>query len=230
MKFYFLLLSVLCAGAADADLLLQMDTFDSGAMGWASSSASVTTVGSDGPSGAGDAYLRIRQADFHLGARDRTRWIGNYLSAGVTSLEMDVKHLSGDFVNVRLLFWGNGGVWATSALQSISPSWTHHSFSLNPADMTLVSLDVTGANQGTGTGILNDTLSSVNTLLLRHDSVIPTIPGNHPPHLTAAIGVDNVYAVPEPGTLAYMLVSGGGIYLARARRMAKCRRFKASPW
>jgi hypothetical protein len=49
-----------------------------------------------------------------------------------------------------------------------------------------------------GTGDLTDTLTAVRKLLIRHDRAEPTIPGDHPPHITATIGIDNIHPVPAP--------------------------------
>jgi len=66
-----------------------------------------------------------------------------------------------------------------------------------------------------GTGQLDDTMSDVSTLLIRHDSLIPTPQAGHPPHVTAAMGVDNIDAIPEPATLAYLMIGGIGAFIAR---------------
>lgn len=224
---------MLSVGVAHAALVGQIDTFDTGTANWDSSYTSVTTVSADGPGGVDDTYMELSVSEFHLGAANRSQWSGNYLAEGITSIEMDLNYLAGpDPANVRLMIWGDGGVWGSSSITPVSTGWSHYSFSLAPEDLVLVSLDIDRRSQGTASGVLNDTLSTVNTLLFRNDSEIPTIPGSHPPHITATIGVDNIEAIPEPGTLALLLFSGGGIYLARGRRrkkpavqpMARCRR------
>ena len=43
-----------------------------------------------------------------------------------------------------------------------------------------------------GTGVLQDTLANVTKLLIRHDRPVPTVPGVHPPHITATLGIDNI--------------------------------------
>ena len=48
-----------------------------------------------GPAGAGDQYMRITSnGGFGAGSRltvlNRTQWLGNYIAAGVTAVEMDL--------------------------------------------------------------------------------------------------------------------------------------------
>lgn len=214
-----LLCTVICV---HADLSGQKDTFDADTGNWFSMYTSVSHISGNGPGGAGDSYMQLSVTGFHLGAANKVQWTGDYLAAGITAIDMDLNYLAGpSLVNVRLMLWGDGGVWASSSTTSVVSGWNHYSFSLNPSDLVLVSLDVDHAFQGTGTGVLNDTLSTVNSLLLRNDTDTPTIPGTHPPHITATIGVDNIAVIPEPGTLGYLLFAGGGIFLARSRRQRK---------
>ena len=218
-------LLVMVPFSAHAVLIGQIDTFDSSVANWSNVNSrynTVTYVPGNGPGGAGDSFMQLSVSGYHLGASNKAQWTGNYLAAGISSIEMDLNYFAGvSMVNVRLLLWGNGGVWASSSTTPVSPGWNHYVFSLAPADLILVSLDVDHAFQGTGSGILNDTLSTVNSLLLRNDFDTPTIPGTHPPHITATMGVDNIEAVPEPATLAYLLLGGSGIYMARARRQTR---------
>lgn len=213
------LLLLIPAIAAHADLVGQIDTFTADTAGWNSTHTSVSRMPGNGPGGAGDPFMQLSISGFHLGAANKAQWTGDYLSAGITSIEADLNYIAGpNTVNVRLLLWGDGGVWASSSTTPVTAGWNHYSFSLDPSDLVLVSLDVDHAYQGTGSGVLNDTLSTVNALLLRNDSEAPTMPGQHPPHITATIGVDNIQAVPEPGSLAYLLVAAVGIYLSRTHR------------
>ena len=68
---------------------------------------------------------------------------------------------------------------------------------------------------GDGTGILADTLANVNIIQLHHDSATPTVPGNHPPHVVATLGIDNFEAIPEPSTLLLLLAADGCLVLRR---------------
>jgi len=217
--------SVICA---QADLLSQVDTFDTGIMGWTSSAnpAYVAT-------GVSEGYLRLSRAvgsEFHLGASNKIQWTGDFLASGITAIDMDLNKLAGPHaINVRVLIFGNGGVWGSKTVTPVAAGWNHYSFGLTSAELQLVSLDVSRPFQGGGTGVLNDTLSSVNTFLIRHDYATPTPPGNHPEHIAATLGIDNIDAIPEPGTLAYLLVSGIGVFLARKSRLGNERIIPGNP-
>lgn len=210
-----LLYLTLCTSLVHADLLSQTDTFESGsAEGWGGG----TQAGGSGPihmvsgGSGGGGYLSISHTGFHVGTKNTAQWSGNYLAAPVTALRMDLKHISGDPLDIRIVVFGAGGMWASTGLQTINATWGTYGFGLTAADLVYV---------GEGTGLLDDTLSNVETLLIRHDSLIPTPKRGHPPHVTATMGIDNIHAVPEPGTAGYLLVGGIGIYVTRARRLRK---------
>ena len=141
-----------------------------------------------------------------------------YLSAGVTSIELDANRIAGPSdVSLRLLLFGPGGTWASTNLAPTltGPGWQHLSFGLSAADLTYVPGSFAVPD---GTGILADTLSDVTLLLVRHDRLIPTIPGNHPPHITATLGLDNITAVPEPSTLVLLCMGAVGLFVYGWRR------------
>lgn len=60
-----------------------------------------------------------------------------------------------------------------------------------------------------GTGILEDTLGKVETLLIRHDAENPAPPGMHPPHIKATVGIDNIKAVLREYDVAWEFGSRG---------------------
>ena len=196
---------LLCREAAVAlPLVGRIDDFQDGtAMGWAGGQPAYTMlfpVIEGGPLGENDAFLQVSVAGFHLGTKTSNRaWTGDYLSCGVTAIEMDLAPLDANpDLRIRLLLFGPGGAFATRThfLPASLPrgSWTHASFSVKAADLIYVSR---------GTGRVEDTLSQVTTLLIRHDLETPTLPGNHPPHITASIGIDNIEAVLRPYDVAW---------------------------
>lgn len=149
-----------------------------------------TQIADGGPNGASDGYLKISVDGFHLGTYNQSQWAGDYITAGVTDIEMDVNLLDGpNSVSLRILLFGIGGTWASTILapELTAPGWQHVSFGLSIDDLSFV---------GGGSGVLNDTLANVQKLLLRHDRLVPTPPGNHPPHITATLGIDNITALP----------------------------------
>ena len=207
MKAYiFLVVGSLLLGTSTAQGITagQVDDFEIGGdtANWTGGkpgfSPAPSQVPDGGPGGLGDGYLQISVAGFHLGTRNLAgQWAGDYLAAGVTAIEMDVNRIAGPSnVSLRILLFGPGGTWASTNLAPTltGPGWQHLSFGLSAADLT----HVTGSTKPQapdGTGILGDTLSGVTDLLIRHDSATPTIPGNHPPHITATLGIDNITAL-----------------------------------
>jgi len=111
----------LFSGNIQGDLLSQVDTFDSGVMSWGGGTQAggpgPIHVASGGPDGGG--FVRISHTGFHVGTKNTSQWSGNYLAGGVTGITMDLKHLSGDPLNVRLVLFGAGGLWATTGLQAV---------------------------------------------------------------------------------------------------------------
>ncbi len=178
-------------------------------------------VANGGPGGLGDGFLQIGVSGFHLGTYNTAQWAGDYIAAGVTSIELDVNRIAGpDDISLRILLFGPGGTWASANLVPVLPTgnWQHISFGLDAADLVYVpgSLKVPD-----GTGVLADTLANVERLLIRHDSAVPTVPGNHPPHISATLGIDNITAVPEPSTISLLFV--GASLLCNRRGRSKSR-------
>lgn len=202
---------LLRAGAASFD---QSDDFQNGAtLGWEGNIlGAVTNNPGGGPGGTTDAFLQTGVTGFHLGTKNTNQWAGDYLAAGVEAVELDLNHIEPetDRLNVRLLLFGPGGTFASRKVTPDVPAntWTHYVFGLTTNDL----VHVTG-----GTGGLDDTLAGVTTLLIRHDRPTPTVPGRHPPHITATLGIDNIHAVPRRPEVGSLLLNGtqGSLSLTR---------------
>ena len=190
------------------------DTFESGADGgWSAGPASVappSVVSSGGPSGAGDGYLVLTAlggagASSRLTAIAGPQWAGDYLSAGVDRISMDLKNLGSSTLNLRLWLAGPLGASALSfeaVTLATGSNWTAISFSLAP-----------GALSGQALAVLAD----VQQLRLFHGTSAG-FPGEP---IVAALGVDNVSAVPEPAT-AWLLLAGLATAGALRRRRPGC--------
>jgi len=188
----------------------RVDTFENGTtQGWGGSYSTLTplpmNITGGGPAGPNDNYLEISTNGFHLATRNQSRaWTGNYQLAGVKALSMDLIQLGGNAdVRLRLALFGPGGMFATA--ERTGPlneraGWMHHTFHLGIQDLVHVS---------GGTGVLADTLSRVETVLIRHDAAIPALPGHHPPHITATAGIDNIRAVLRDYDAAWELGTRG---------------------
>jgi hypothetical protein len=202
------MLAALIAAPAAAIGAGQVDDFSlAGQNGW-SGGSSPFNIGSGGPRGSGDRYLEITAANGNLGTYNSAQWAGNYLSAGVTSLRLDIDNFGPDPLSLRIALFGpDVGTSYTSANAVVLPpssGWVSVEFSLLESALVRVA----------GTASYTNTLSSVARLLLRHDPDPPSPPGEFN-RTTATLGIDNVTAVPEPN--AGPLLAGGLAALARAR-------------
>jgi hypothetical protein len=220
-KIVLVMLALALAGStAQAAITLgQVDTFQDGTtQGWGGYAA-VTNVSTGGPAGSGDKYLSLTstgeagRAGELRAATDqdnRHRWAGNYINAGVTGVEMDLKNFSTQDLQMRIVFGGNYGDW-TSANPFVLPAdgqWHHVVFGLTSSDLVW------------GGGGSNPDLTSALTYMggfsIRHQAGDPLGVGQST-LIAATVGIDNVTAAPEPLTI--LLCAIGGIVLA-GRRIA----------
>jgi hypothetical protein len=199
--------ALLTAGTAAAVTFNQVDDFEGGDVaGWTGGKfGPAVQPQMGGPAGGGDTYLEIATTGFHLGANNTAQWTGDFLAAGVTGIAMDLNHLSPvvDPVQIRILLFGAGGPFASVArTPSVTTNtWSRYVFDLSPTSL----VHVPGGKTGDGTGVLVHTLTNVTTLLIRHDAATPTPPGDHPPHVTETLGIDNIHAVPLRPTIAALV-------------------------
>jgi hypothetical protein len=201
-------LAALAGSPAAAISLGQVDAFQSGTLGWGGRS-SPTNVATGGPAGSGDAYLQIRATAFNLGANNTTQWSGNYLSAGVTGLDLHLNNFGPSQVALRLSLFGPGGTFTTTneIVLSAGSGWQALHLGLGELDLT----------RTVGAGTLAETLAAVDTLLLRHDPD-PISPSGEQNSVTATLGIDNITAVPEPAS--GLLLALGIAAVACGRRVA----------
>jgi hypothetical protein len=188
----------LAASPSSAVSLGQIDNFQSlSASGWVSGPANPVqpaVVANGGPAGAGDAYLFITAAG-GSGAGSRlvginaAQWTGNYAAAAVSAISMDVANFGSTALQLRLTFSGTGTVTDAVALPAGS-GWQRVQFDFDP-----------------------NAVGGMSDLRLFHGFADnATFPG---PAVLAQLGVDNISAVPEPGT---GLAMGLGLLLLTLRR------------
>lgn len=189
--------AIAAARQADGQIMVGLvSDFQNGTVqGWVSGPVNPNppTVLLDGH-GAGDHALRVvstgssgpggRLVTFNI-----LHWTGDYISAGVTSISMDLNNVGNTDLDIRLAVSGPGAAYSTNAsvfLPSAS-GWTSFVFPVDVADWAPAG----GFN-------LNATLSAVSELRILNSST---------PAFMAVIEagdllVDNVTAIPEPASLA----------------------------
>jgi hypothetical protein len=183
----------------------------------------MTNIANGGPAGAGDNYLEVISdnttvAGGRLTFFNQSHWTGDYLSAGITSITMDLKNFSSTgILNLRLAIEGGtivtvGGLFATDAsvILASGSDWTRVVFSQAPGDLVPVS----GGSGVTG----NDVIAVLgNVLELRLlNSANPDWAGLP---VSATLGIDNIAVVPLPP--AALLLDSGLIGLAGVARKAR---------
>lgn len=196
------------AWASPAEALVngQIDNFEDGTtdfwgIGGAAPPGSLINVATGGPAGVGDHFLQLTADGNGAGGRlvsfNQAQWLGNYTLAGVNAIEMDLKAFSftgSSSLNIRIAFrsaTGNGaapGYVSAVALTLVADGQWHHivfsfaSFVPINSPPPLATLLTNPAELR----IIN--AASPNTLL--GDNII------------GVLGVDNIHAIPEPGTAA----------------------------
>lgn len=190
----------------------QIDDFEDGTvMNWGGG-ANPVNIATGGPAGANDNYVQIT-ADRPSGPASRLamyndlQWSGDYITAGVTAIEMDVLNSSGQDVHMRLLSLFGGGGDYTSLNATIVPDdgqWHHIVLSVLPGDLVSV-----------GGFDYNATFSALPRLMLRHDAD-PAAGAGQGDAIMGVLGFDNITATPEPATLG--LLALGGLLFVRRRR------------
>ena len=171
-----------------------------------------------GLGGAGDGYLEISAGGLtSLGAFNTMQWAGDYGAQGMTSVDFDLNNFGPDPLSLRVTLFTPGcnlgpftcTAWTSTVATALASGsgWVTASFSLDEADLTRVF----------GTETYADSIQNVERLLIRHDDGTPDPPGTPTP-VDATLGIDNVTALPEPGTLAGLAAGALALVALRRRR------------
>ncbi|MEP6699126.1 MAG: PEP-CTERM sorting domain-containing protein [Verrucomicrobiota bacterium] len=201
----FILAIFLCSRVASAVVIGQQDDFQNlSTSNWDNGEIIGTTapmvVPTGGPAGAGDAFLRITSDGSGSGGKltvwNREQWLGNYIAAGVTSIEVDLRNSSAVALTIRLAFKTGPGNAASGFLSlpmnlAVGSGWQHFSISLDPANLIPV------GNPGPWSTFFIGEVRFIHA------------PGTGSLSGTPVIGqldLDNIRAVPEPTAFALLAI------------------------
>jgi hypothetical protein len=197
-------------------VLFQSNDFETGAtLGWTNGdgAAEPINVTTGGPAGAADNFLRVSargtgQGGSRLISYNRaSQWMGNYITAGVTSVEMDLKNLGTSPLLMRVGARENAGTRLSSTVPfnlAADGLWHHAVFPLNATSLTRTN----------GSTPVATVLTRVIELRIFH-STAADYTGDP---IASSFGVDNVRAVPEPGAAALVLLAPAALLARRRRR------------
>lgn len=189
----------------------QIDTFTSNTANWVNGNVVANpTLQGGGPGGAGDNYMRFSSDGSGSGGKltvfNTTQWIGDYLTPGITAIEMDLRNLGSTELQIRLGFkqvFGFGAPGYCSTDPVILPAgsgWIRASFPIDPAAYTAINDPASFASVFGG--------DMFGELRIMH-ATTPVLTGTN---ITGSLGVDNIRAVPAPSTAALLglsLLAGG---------------------
>ena len=209
-----------CAPSASAITLGQVDDFeDGGAMSWTNGSGAPdpANVANGGPNGPNDNFLQVTADGSGAGGKlvtfNQKQWLGNYLTAGVTGIEMDLKNFGVTPLSIRLVLkTGSGSVAGyASKVAYVLPAdnqWHH----------ALLSIDVESLMRvNSSTLALNTLLAKPGELRIIHSTTIKSS-GDQ---ITSKLGIDNIRAVPEPASIGLCLFGMAIAALAARKRTAR---------
>jgi hypothetical protein len=199
-------LMAVLASSAQAITPGQIDTFDNTpvgnpTLGWTNGGAGfgIANIDHDGPGGSTDHFLQVSSGSFggpsklvmFDGAND-AHWLGNYISAGVRGLKMDLKNFGTDPLPVRIGIreapagqnQGAPGYATTNAFNLPADGQWHQNvfFTLLPGSVTAI---------GTPANSLTADLTNVTDLRVLVSS-LPALQGDF---LSGQIGFDNITTI-----------------------------------
>lgn len=188
----------------------QSDTFQDGTTdnwtnGHPTTGTPPTNIGTGGPAGAGDKFLEITSsggagADSRLTTFNRTQWLGNYVAAGITEIDMNLENLGTVSLSIRLAFrasTANGAPgYLTSTAFTLAPNsgWQHATFLINASSLTAV---------GTPTSFSSFFNTGPAEVRIIDEAGTTSLDGDV---VMAQLGIDNIVAVPECGAVTLILL------------------------
>jgi hypothetical protein len=197
--------------AADAaPVPFQRNDFESGTtLNWGDGGPASTTqnVANGGPLGAGDNYLGVTSAggggpgSRMIVLNRSSQWVGNFQTAGIPAIEMDLKNFGNAALSMRIALMSNSSYVVSSTGTSLANDgqWHHLVFPLAASGLT--------ASGGTASSIL----SNVTEFRIIHSRDLD----QRGDPIVGSLGVDNIVAIPEPCVL--LLSSSVTLLLMRRR-------------
>jgi hypothetical protein len=193
----------------------QADTFQDGTTANWSNGGTMQpqNISTDGPAGVDDRFMELTADGSGTNGRltvfNHTQWFGDYVTAGVNEIDVDLNNFSDVTLSIRLAFksgtFGGAPGYVTTTAFTLAPDsgWQHAVFSITPGAMTGVGNPSAFATFFTAPAEFR-IINASTSLDLNGDAVI------------GQLGIDNIIAVPEPGVVP--LISSGLLVLASCIR------------
>jgi hypothetical protein len=190
------------APSAFGVMIGQSDTFQDGLDNWLGGAGGFTVAPTGGPAGAGDQFLQLSSGAAPLPPRltaiNDSQWLGNFTTAGVTAVAMDLLNTGTNSVPMRISVREGTGGATTPGYASTTPFILPPDGLWHRAVFNLAAASLTGFNSPQPLSI---DLANVKDFRILA-SAAPSGVGDMG---TAEVGVDNVTAVPEPSTFLLLL-------------------------
>ena len=178
----------------------------------------VVNVPTGGPGGAGDRFIQVTSVASPPGNRlttfNRDQWLGNYIAAGVTTIEMDLENLSDIQLSIRIAFRvefspSSAGYLSLPMILAPGGGWQHAVFSITEANLIAVGAPPDYITFFTSGIVETRIINEVGSTNLNGDVVV------------GQLGIDNIHAVPEPnsfllGAIGFIAVVVTGLRKKRA--------------
>ena len=202
---------------ARAISLGQIDTFQDGTtMNWGNGpfAPPIINFNTGGPGGAGDRYIQMTADGSGPGGRltifNVDQWAGNFIAAGVTTLEIDLNNQSAVSLSIRIAFKSqisqdSPGYLSAPMFLPANSGWQHFSISITAANVVAVG----------GPTAYNTFFTAVAEMRIIHEVGTANLNGDP---VTGALGIDNIRAVPEPTVTALGIIGLLGFAALRLRK------------
>ncbi|HEX6962140.1 MAG TPA: PEP-CTERM sorting domain-containing protein [Lacipirellula sp.] len=212
-------LATLHASPGQAVTVGAIDDFQDGTTAGWGGGGGASNLADAGPTGAGDNALRVATGSGRVAIVNTTQWTGDFLAAGVTQLQMDIRNESGFPLEMRIGVAngpvGSGGagdtyVSAMSVPVVADSQWHRIALSLSPADFIPHTANTNPAPNAAAA------LANVSHFRILHNPMANFLGAMGP----ATFYLDNIRAVPEPHAATLALLALGLIAARQPRRTA----------